>query len=142
MRRILKSDAVPRSSISKEEAPGLKVPDTSCAKTAIEAGVSAQQETQSTTLADRPLKPLDCSVSGCSNRNPNRTFHRLPGDSQVRAAWEDVLGMAPNPASRDAFVCSGHFHQSDFEDANVSAMERRTFLKEVLLLTLDSVVVQ
>ena len=85
-------------------------------------------------------RTLQCCVPDCKNRNPFRTFHRLPSKNdqagEIRKAWETSLGLIGLNLPLDKFdcvVCSGHFNPDDF-DAGLTGgkLARMTFLKEVL----------
>ncbi|XP_052745705.1 zinc finger protein 37 homolog isoform X3 [Bicyclus anynana] len=95
---------------------------------------------------------MQCFVPFCGNTSGNVstsgehriTFHELPSEVHLRAAWLRALGKQDNHLPDPAVVCSQHFIDDDFCDAESCARQLRsdaipsTLLMCVVCLDTDS----
>ena len=62
--------------------------------------------------------PNHCVVFGCkatSERNTDRSFHRIPPESKARTKWLKMLNRKNYSPGKYAHVCSFHFAEEDFK---------------------------
>ncbi|KAM0732427.1 hypothetical protein ACS0PU_001969 [Formica fusca] len=59
----------------------------------------------------------------CIPFNPQRSFHRIPTDEQIRNKWFSIIGRTVS--YKGARVCSDHFTENDFYKVNLYSRIRR-----------------
>lgn len=59
----------------------------------------------------------------CTPFNPQRSFHRIPTNEQMREKWFSVIGRTVS--YKWARVCSDHFKEDDFHQINIYSRIRR-----------------
>ncbi|XP_035227907.1 THAP domain-containing protein 2-like [Stegodyphus dumicola] len=74
-----------------------------------------------------------CVAFGCTNRRiagSGITFHRIPKDPMLREAWIQAIRRKDWNPSANAFLCSEHFKEEDFNKRYASHLV--TLKKRVL----------
>ncbi|XP_019883156.1 uncharacterized protein LOC105251502 [Camponotus floridanus] len=59
----------------------------------------------------------------CIPFNPQRSFHRIPTDEQMRKKWFSIIGRTVS--YKGARVCSDHFTENDFHEMSLYSRIRR-----------------
>ena len=79
--------------------------------------------------------PNHCVVFGCnatSEKNKDRSFHRLPLDPKVRTQWLKMLNRKNYSPGKYAHVCSHHFADDDFKASATTSSPAINFQKKKL----------
>nr|XP_061795993.1 THAP domain-containing protein 2-like [Nerophis lumbriciformis] len=65
--------------------------------------------------------PAHCAAYGCKQRRTAEskkegiTFHRFPGDDEMRRMWEKALRRKDFTANKETVLCSDHFECDDID---------------------------